>query len=278
MLQLNTKTFNPEILYVFDYENIGPTTNKHHCHDFLELSIVLDGSVDYVIGDQKTRIPEKTLLLFNPGVYHHESYETGMSATQLHIGFRNLTLHGVPRDRFPFTSSIIKLTDFEAQFFDVCKAILLEKATAYPGYDLMIKALVMKLIVLILRDSATSQLETNALKLSYEAQEKQVMIEHIIDYLEAHHDEEVSLSTLSQSLYMSPTYISRVFKEETGESPINYLIKIRLARAKALLKSNANVTVKEAANQVGYSDAFYFSKLFKKYYGKSPSTLLRRHK
>lgn len=276
MLQLNSKTFNPEILYVFDYTNTGPSTNQHHCHDFLELSIVLDGSVDYYIGDTKTRINAKTLLLFNPGVYHHESYDTGMSSTQLHIGFRNFTLQGVPRDTFPFKSSIIKLNDFEPNFFDVCQSILVEKSKADPGYDLMLKALVMKLIIFILRDSVSDHLETNALKLSYEAQEKQLIVDRIIDYLEDHHTEDVSLSTLSQTLYISPTYISRVFKEETGDSPINYLIKIRLERAKELLERDMNITVKEAASQVGYSDAYYFSKLFKKYYGRSPSTFLHK--
>ncbi|MCG4735222.1 AraC family transcriptional regulator, partial [Casaltella massiliensis] len=69
-------------------------------------------------------------------------------------------------------------------------------------------------------------------------------------YLEKHHTEDVSLSSLSQTLYISPTYISRVFKEETGESPINYLIKLRLTRAKELLENQKDITVKEAANLV----------------------------
>ncbi|EUJ44094.1 AraC family transcriptional regulator [Listeria riparia FSL S10-1204] len=76
-------------------------------------------------------------------------------------------------------------------------------------------------------------------------------------------------------MYISPTYISKVFKEETGESPINYLIKIRLSRAHDLLTSQ-DVTVKEAAKLVGYNDAFYFSKLFKKYYGFPPSDVLKQ--
>ncbi|GAB2020994.1 AraC family transcriptional regulator [Pseudolactococcus yaeyamensis] len=276
MLQLNSKNFNPEILYIFDCQNSGPCSSKHHCHDYLEMSIVIDGSVDYIIGDQKTRIESQTILLFNPGVYHHETYETGMASTQLHIGFRNFNLQGVSRDNFPFSSSIIKLNEFERDFFEVCQEILAEKSNGSPGYDLMLKTLVMQLIIFILRDSATNHLETNALKLSYEAQEKQAIIHAIIGYLEEHHTEEVSLSTLSQTLYISPTYISRIFKEETGESPINYLIKLRLERAKELLENQATMTVKEAANQVGYQDAYYFSKLFKKYYGKAPSAFFKR--
>jgi AraC-like DNA-binding protein len=276
MLQLNSKNFNPEILYIFDCQNIGPCTSQHHCHDYLEMSIVIDGAVNYVIGEEESRIDKNTILLFNPGVYHHETYDDGMSSTQIHIGFRNFSLQGVPRDNFPFKSSIIKLNDYEPDFFKVCQDILVEKSNGCPGYDLMLKTLVMKLIIFILRDSGTTQLETNALKLSYEEQEKQTIVNDIIGYLEAHHTEEVSLTTLSQTLYISPTYISRVFKAETGESPINYLIKLRLERAKTLLENDPTITVKAAANQVGYNDAYYFSKLFKKYYGAAPSAFLNR--
>ena len=64
-------------------------------------------------------------------------------------------------------------------------------------------------------------------------------------------------------------YVSRVFKETTGESPISYLIRVRLVKACGLLAGNG-ASVREIARQVGYEDAYYFSKLFKKYYGVSP--------
>ena len=276
MLQLNTKTFNPEILYIFDCYNNGPSEGQHHHHDFLELSIIIDGAVDYVINDETVFLEKETILLFNPGVYHHERYQKGMESTQIHIGFRNFALQGFSRDHFPFNTSILHLTKFKTEFFDVCQEILMEKAKGEAGYDLMLKALVMKLIIYILRDADSSQLEINALKLSYEEQEKQTIVNDIIHYLENHHTEEVSLSSLSQTLYISPTYISRVFTEETGESPINYLIKLRLNRAKELMENEKDITVKEAANLVGYNDAYYFSKLFKKYYGLPPSAFLKR--
>ncbi|MGX7418634.1 helix-turn-helix domain-containing protein [Carnobacterium gallinarum] len=276
MLQLNSKTFNPEILYIFDCHNTGPSEGQHHHHDFLEMSIIMDGSVEYMIEDETIYLEKETVLLFNPGVYHHERYTADMDSTQIHIGFRNFMLQGFPRDHFPFNTSILDLQDFHAEFFAVCREILVEKAKGKAGYDLMLKTLVMKLIIYILRDARSNQLESNALKLSYEEQEKQTIVNDIIHYLEKHHTEEVSLSTLSQTLYISPTYISRVFKEETGESPINYLIKLRLTRAKELMENETDITVKEAANLVGYNDAYYFSKLFKKYYGKPPSAFLRR--
>lgn len=71
-------------------------------------------------------------------------------------------------------------------------------------------------------------------------------------------------------MYLSPVYISKLFKEETGDSPINYLIKIRLEKAKEVLEGQEPVSIRSVANQVGYEDVYHFSKLFKKYYGISP--------
>lgn len=72
-------------------------------------------------------------------------------------------------------------------------------------------------------------------------------------------------------MYLSPVYISKIFKDETDESPINYLIKIRLEKAATILSEDNESSIKQIANQVGYDDAYHFSKLFKKYYGHSPS-------
>lgn len=72
-------------------------------------------------------------------------------------------------------------------------------------------------------------------------------------------------------------YISKIFKEETGDSLINYLIKIRLEKASFLLKKNKEISIKEISLLVGYEDAYYFSKLFKKYYSFSPLQFKREN-
>ena len=74
-------------------------------------------------------------------------------------------------------------------------------------------------------------------------------------------------------MYLSPFYISKIFKSEMGESPIHYLIRVRMEKAKALLESGASLSIGEIAEKVGYEDAYHFSKLFKKTYGVSPSKM-----
>ena len=82
--------------------------------------------------------------------------------------------------------------------------------------------------------------------------------------------EKISLDLIARNMYLSSAYISKIFKEETGEAPINYLIKMRLERARIQLESDNGQSIKAISNSVGYDDVYYFSKLFKKYYGMSP--------
>ena len=72
--------------------------------------------------------------------------------------------------------------------------------------------------------------------------------------------------------------LSKIFKDITGVSPINYLIQIRLTKARQLLEKEEVLTVKEVAKAVGYEDAYHFSKSFKKHFGLSPSMVRTQEK
>ena len=127
-------------------------------------------------------------------------------------------------------------------------------------------------MVYILRSLAVDQENKIETRLSKTEKRKRNLVNHTIYYLETHHDEEITLEQLAEMLYVTPTYLSKTFKAATGVGPINYLIQIRLNHAKELLK-NDSLSVKEVAKTVGYEDAYHFSKLFKKYYGKSPASV-----
>lgn len=84
------------------------------------------------------------------------------------------------------------------------------------------------------------------------------------------------MDQIAENMYLSPFYISKIFKSEMGDTPIRYLINIRLERAKILLENGDNGSIQEIAAMVGYDDAYHFSKLFKKRYGMSPSEARKR--
>ena len=275
MLQIDSKTFNPEILYAFDCWGTEESQGRMHAHNFPEISIVLEGQAHYIIENEIVTATAGTVMLFNPGKQHQDNQLAHTTSHQMHIGIKNISLEGYKRDHFPFNSPIINLGEKQHDFFNLCWKIIEEKNTRSIGYEALIKTLVMEIIVLILRSDQNALLDDTTLNEKESDKEKQSIVNNIIYYLETHHTEDISLDRLSDLMYISSTYISKVFKEETGDSPINYLIKIRLNRAKLLLQ-NQNITVKEVAESVGYQDAYHFSKLFKKHYGISPSEVQKK--
>lgn len=92
----------------------------------------------------------------------------------------------------------------------------------------------------------------------------------VMTYIEHHYTEEITVDTISQALFLNKHYISHVFKAETGYSPIEYAISLRISHAKVLL-SESDKNVSEVAMECGYTDFTHFSKQFRKRTGLSPS-------
>lgn len=89
-------------------------------------------------------------------------------------------------------------------------------------------------------------------------------------YIEANFTKNITLEDVSMEVNISSYYLSRIFKESTGENFIDYLTKLRIERAKDLL-SSTQYSMKEICAMSGYSDPNYFSKSFKKNVGVTPT-------
>ncbi|MCX7711776.1 MAG: response regulator [Clostridia bacterium] len=96
------------------------------------------------------------------------------------------------------------------------------------------------------------------------------VITDIIEYIEKYYMEEISLFTLSEHVHMNHIYISRLIKRETGETFLDILTKTRMKKACELLSKSDHKTY-EIAFMVGIKDSGYFSQVFKKFYGRTPS-------
>lgn len=90
------------------------------------------------------------------------------------------------------------------------------------------------------------------------------------DYIAENYSRELSLDDVSRVVNISPYYFSKLFKEATGENFIEYLINIRIEKAKELL-GNADLSMKEICAMCGYQDPNYFSRTFKKNVGVTPT-------
>ena len=93
-------------------------------------------------------------------------------------------------------------------------------------------------------------------------------IDRITDYISAHLSGALSLEEVARAAYLTPGYLSEYFKSKMDTNFKDYVLRLRMERAKYLL--GKNVRVQEIAAQCGYSDVKYFCKIFKKYYGVAP--------
>ncbi len=94
-------------------------------------------------------------------------------------------------------------------------------------------------------------------------------IKDLVQYIQEHYHEDISLNELAELVKMSPVYLSTLFKEELGISYVKYLTDIRLQKAKKLLADGYLVT--EVSEKVGYHNYRYFCDLFKRNTGMTPN-------
>lgn len=89
------------------------------------------------------------------------------------------------------------------------------------------------------------------------------------EYIRNHLNEKITIRQIAESIHLSPDYVSRVFKQETGLTLKEYIVKKRMKCAKYLLSTTKH-TVSDIAAETGYDNLSYFIRQFQKYYGMTP--------
>ncbi len=94
-------------------------------------------------------------------------------------------------------------------------------------------------------------------------------IERACYYLQRNYAQKITLEQLANVAHLTPNYLSRYFKKKYGMTPINYLLKLRIDAACAILETTED-SLKYVSNRVGFTDHYYFSRVFKKLKGIPP--------
>jgi AraC-like DNA-binding protein len=129
------------------------------------------------------------------------------------------------------------------------------------------------LLRLILAEYHTVQSPPQKIKIS----EAERQVDKAVQWLQLQYSRSISIEEMAQNLGYHRTYLAKIFKIHTGMSPIQYLLKIRMERAAYLLVQDS-LTIQQVAASVGYPDALYFSKQFKKWHGVPPSEYAGKQK
>jgi len=112
----------------------------------------------------------------------------------------------------------------------------------------------------------------------YKHQQPHEIVEHVKRFIAAHLDQsDLSREEIAQHAYLNPDYLTRIFKRETGQSLMEYLLEERIKLAKELLL-NSGKTVGEIASAVGFSHFSHFSRMFRRVTGVNPNEYRQMHR
>lgn len=111
--------------------------------------------------------------------------------------------------------------------------------------------------------------------ITFDNMKNTAIVQTILQTLEQHYHEQISIEDLARKVHLTPNYISHIFKECVGDTIINHLTTIRMSHARILLADLSN-KIYEVAEKTGYNSTSYFSVVFKNTFGVSPKEYRER--
>lgn len=262
-------SYNPNVL--FHYLDDSGYEMKEHSHDFLEVYYAPSGSCLVTVDKVDYTLEQGDIAVISSHLPHGH----GKSQSPLfQLGYENICVKGCAANSLPVEDPIVIPKKYARQIHACYRAIMEEQSEKEAGWELMTRVKSIEFLTWLIKEILPEDSPKLDEYIQLKMYDKGTIARMITAYFKENYMKKISVEEISHYTYLSTTYVTKIFKEETGSTPINYLIGVRMNKAKDLLQ-DGTLSVKEVAKSVGYDDPYYFSKLFKKHCGLSP-TLYRR--
>lgn len=239
----------------------GP--NRRDCY---VLHVVTQGKGKLEIAGQCYRLTEGDAFLIRP---HEEAWYTADRIspwTYLWIGFQGMKADEcVMRAGFDHHNHIIH-NIHHGPLFGYIMEMLNTRELTYS--NALIRSGYLQMFLAQLMKQQESQYP-DMKKLENEPGTAQV--KRLVQYFVEHYSQNLRMNEIAQEMGVNRTYLASRFKKVTGYSPTEYLMRLRMEKAKSLLRTT-NYSVGQIAAMVGYADQLAFSRMFKHRFGESPKT------
>ena len=256
----------PQLLYLCNTKtmerNFPRVLHKHD--DRLELVFIVKGRGEHLIGDIKYRTQAGDLLIFNCNVIHDEMAEVNSDMAVYCCGIKNLHIKGMEKNcLFNIHSPAVIATGDQWENIEKTLDIMffhISQNTSRAN----------EICQYLLASLLTTIIQLPSKNVYQIFHKKLTLIEQIKQYIDQHYWEDLTLNDLAIRFHISPYYLAHLFKQQTEFSPIQYMIRRRIGEAQSLL-INTHYSIGQIASMVGYHNANYFSTLFAKMIGISPT-------
>ncbi len=251
--------------YVADYYfskvvDAAAFETANHYHQTFEIYYMQGGVCNYFIDNRCYKVMPGDVVLVPRGAVHSTDYKGILQAGQL----INCSYKYIPVSLMDYLSDIghvYRNSKATRQLDEIFAKIEFEYSHSDDFSEEMLKCYTTELLLLILRNK-------NELEL---VQGESNLITKVLEYIQNNYMNEIKLSSVAKLFSVSQEHLSRMFKQETGFGFKHYLINIRLQNAKDMLQNEPGKAVSEVAYACGFNDGNYFSYIFKKAFGVSPT-------
>jgi AraC-like DNA-binding protein len=228
-----------------------------------QINYITKGSGVYETETGKFTVKPGSLLLTRPGVWHRYRPLKGAGWTENYIGFdgpipRNL----LNLERFFSNRPVLQIGHRE-EFIDIYLKIFEIILEEKPGFQQVASAMVMNLLGYMV------SLEKQK---NFSGKRVEKIIRNACFELREKVEEEMDFRLYAENYHMGYSYFRKMFKQYTGFAPVQYHLNLKIRKAKELLLST-DQSVKEIASNLGFQSIHYFSRIFKKKTGLSPSEI-----
>lgn len=255
----------PELAYVKPNETGARRIYRSiHCHpDMAEILFVYSGTGTYMCDGYKCPLFPGDFAFFNQGSMHTVESSSEMEIGTFCFGITGLQLSGYPAGylAYPQAGFVRPVGENFQDIYGICRVIYQLTALQDPYSRAARNHLFLGLLLTALRCPADERM--------YLQTRESILATRIQSYIALHYREPLSLQSIGDALHISPSYLSRVFKQKFNMSPINFMIDCRIGEAQNLLVSSDYSAI-HIGSIVGYDSINHFNAIFKKRVGMPP--------
>lgn len=248
-------------------EEVSPNWYKEEAITEFDIFLFVEsGGVTYEINGNRFALTKGDMLYFPKGTLRY-AYGDGVHAHQKYA----ITFH------CPDVSTSIPLLDarqyrlVHSRSYDYVKqrfSLLMQQWLGkLPHYETICKGIIIELLGIIDRETENANFPPK----------KMLLVTQIQQYILNHYREPIRIELLAKLVDRTPNYVTTIFREVTGQTPIDYLHQVRIASARELIL-NTHMTIGQIAELMGFCDQSYFNRVYKKITGYPPSSHLKEKK
>ncbi len=278
-----TNTGFPFCIRLFNYRH-NDFTAALTWHEHLELWIPLDSEVSFRMGERRVDLEAGEILIVDHLKLHTVLDQHGLDARVISIGFLPEFVYSLGSPSYDYYSLLPFFTQQtgsphlvarDAPLYPAMVATVADLLECYFGRELYFevgcKANLLRLLYALARHFWVSESLRSVMIRQQDVAER---LKPVFEYISTHYAENIAVEKGAHLAHLSESRFSRVFKQISGMTFVNYVTHVRLSRALRMLRESP-ATIAEVAVATGFSDQSYFDRRFKAAFGRTPNEIRR---